>query len=92
MLIDSGGKMKKQRYIYMVRGIGIGFIVAAMIFFSLKGVFITESQKELTDYEVMEQAKGLGMVPITDIDNVVLTEEELIEKAKNLGMDFIEEE
>lgn len=82
--------MKDNKIIYTLRGIGIGFIVAALLFFSLKNVLIQETDNNITDTEIMLMARNLGMIPLTELDDVVLNDEDLIERAKALGMDFIE--
>jgi len=83
--------MKRQRFILMFRGIGIGFILAAILFFSIEGVITDVAKKEMTDSEIIEKAKYLGMIPITRVEDVYLTEEEVIEKAQELGMEFVDQ-
>lgn len=79
-----------RKSLYILRGIGIGFILSAALFFGYEN-FLMEKEKEvLTDEEIKVKAHDLGMVSITRIDEVYLTDEEVIEKAKELGMIFPE--
>ncbi len=77
-----------NKKIYILRGIGIGFILASIVFFMLQNTLVEETTIELTKDELIEQAYELGMVEIGRIDEVYLTEDEVIAKAKELGMEF----
>ena len=76
--------------VYMLRGIGIGFILAAVLFFLVDSFNEPVEPVELTKEEIMSRAAEYGMVKVTNLDQVYLTDEEVIEKAKQLGMDFVE--
>ncbi len=80
--------MKRQKFIFMLRGIGVGFILASIVFFSLEATLTNATIKELTEAEIIEKAKELGMVPITKVEDVYLTDDDVIERAKELGMEF----
>jgi len=82
--------MKRQKFVFMLRGIGIGFIIASILFFMLKGTLNEATIKEITDTEIIEKAKELGMIPITKVEDVYLNDEQVIERAKELGMKFSE--
>jgi len=82
----------KYTVIYLLRGIGIGFFLAAILFFSLKNTLIEQSKTSLTENEIIELAQELGMIKITQLDQVYMTDEQVIEKAKELGMQFIDED
>jgi len=81
----------KYTFIYLLRGIGIGFFLAAILFFSLKNTLIEQSKTSLTESEIEVLAEELGMIKITQLDQVYLTDEQVIEKAKELGMQFVDE-
>lgn len=80
--------MKRQKLIFMLRGVGVGFILASILFFALKGTLNEATIKEMTDTEIIEKATELGMVPITKVEDVYLSDDDVIERAKELGMEF----
>lgn len=79
-------KNQKRELVLILRGIGIGFILASMIFFSLRSTIEKSATGSMSEAEIVEQAQALGMIKITDLDHVYMTDEEVIERAKELGM------
>jgi hypothetical protein len=82
--------MNKFYFVAVLRGIGIGFIVASMVFFSLKEMLVEQSKSSLSESEIILKAEELGMIKLTQLDRVYLTDEDIINKAKELGMRFDE--
>lgn len=76
--------------VVLLRGIGIGLIIAAIFFFSFRSVMENTVVSSISDSEIISKAESLGMIKITDIERVYLTDEQVIEKAKELGMTFEE--
>lgn len=81
--------MTKRDRILMLRGVGIGFIMAAILFFIMKNSIAENMREEITEQEIIERASDLGMVQIKEFEALHLTEEEIIEKARELGMEFV---
>lgn len=54
--------MKKANWMYLVLGIGIGLLIAAGLFLTFGG----GEKEKLTDREVIDRAKDLGMIFITE--------------------------
>ncbi len=84
--------MMRKKNIYIFRGIGIGFILAASLFFAYDQLMPETKAEVLTDDEIVERAHELGMEKLTRLDDAYLTDEQVIEKAKSLGMDFVEKD
>ncbi len=80
----------KTKTIYMLRGIGIGFILAASLFFGYEHLVMEPEIEVLSDEEIIERAHELGMEKLTRLDDAYLTDEQVIEKARSMGMEFIE--
>ncbi|MBN2222648.1 MAG: hypothetical protein JW708_10615 [Vallitaleaceae bacterium] len=80
--------MMKQERVMILRGIGIGFILAALFFFAMKDRIMENLRKDITDQEIIERASTLGMIQIKQLEDVYLTDEQVIEKARELGMEF----
>lgn len=85
------GLKDKFYLISVLRGIGIGFILASILFFSLKGTLIEQTKTSLSESEIISKAEELGMIKITQVDKVYLTDEDVIKKAEELGMHFDKE-
>jgi len=86
------GEYMKKNLLLILRGVGIGFILASLVFFLLRDTFAEKSKESISDGEVIEKARELGMIPLTQLDNVYLSDDEVIEKAKELGMEFIDKD
>lgn len=75
-----------------LKGIGMTLIISAAIFYGMILTIRTEHMGEpLTEYEVVEEARNLGMVYITEINDIdFLTKDYIIKMAKSYGMVFVE--
>lgn len=58
--------MKKDK-IFLIRGFGIGVIITTLIFYSFI-TFSTPKATPITNEEIIEKAKSLGMIFITELD------------------------
>lgn len=64
-----------MKFKYFLRGLGIGIIFASVIFLT---AYQGNASKELTDAEIIEKAKELGMVEKEDhLKNLLSSEEEI---------------
>lgn len=59
--------MKKESKL-LIRGIGIGVIATSLLFYCMT-IFSVPQNVAITNEEVIEKAKALGMIFITDIQN-----------------------
>ena len=64
----------KQRLPFILLGIGIGIILANIVYSFVPNV----EYREYTDEEIIEQAKGLGMIFIKD--NIEVSNDEVDDK------------
>lgn len=83
-------KYTQRELVLLLRGVGIGLILASIFFFSLRSVMEKTVVSSITDTEIIMRAESLGMIKITDVERIYLTDEQVIEKAKELGMIFEE--
>lgn len=84
--------MKKQEIKGLLKGLGVGMILSAAIFYGmLLNLRMAYESSLASNDEVIVQAKELGMVFRSDLGVDYLNEEALIEEAKRLGMVFEEE-
>ena len=68
-------------------GLGLGIVITGITF-----SFVP--YKSISDKEIIEKSKELGMVDPLDLspERFVLSQEEIIKRAKKLGMDFVEKD
>lgn len=85
--------MNKVELKGMFKGLGIGIIICATIFYGLVLNLRMTYESSVPSHEaVIEEARTLGMIFRNELDDPVrLTENEIIEAAKALGMKFEEE-
>ena len=66
------------------RGIGVGFILAALVFFLSTRSVAVEGNK-LSEQEIIEHARGLGMIFITEMKSELADEVDSELNEKNDG-------
>lgn len=66
----------------------MGFILASMVFFGIKGNIVQSEPVTMTDQEIEQRAAELGLVKVTRVDEVYLTDDEVILRAIELGLEF----
>jgi hypothetical protein len=85
--------MSKVEIRGMIKGIGITLIFSAAIFYGLVLNLRHEMKNDsYTSEEIVNEARDLGMIYITEVNEVdFLSKEYIIKLAKSYGMEFIEE-
>lgn len=58
----------KQDHRLITRGIGIGVIITALLFYCVF-IFSVPKSTTMTNQEIIEKAKELGMIFISDLEN-----------------------
>ena len=85
--------MNKAEMNGLFKGLGVGIIVCATIFYVLVLNLRMEYESSVLSNEALiEEARNLGMVFRSDYKSTVeLTDDEIIDAAKALGMVFVED-
>lgn len=85
--------MKKEEVKGIIKGLGIGFIISAFIVYAMiLNIKMDYQKEEKTDTYIIDEARELGMIFISEVNNIEeLTEDYIIKMAKSLGMVFKEE-
>jgi hypothetical protein len=60
-------KVKQNLYLFL-RGVGVGVIVTTTLFYAIVLGNINTSDNKVDDITIIERAKELGMIFITEID------------------------
>lgn len=76
----------RAKRIYIIRGIGIGFIIASILFLALKSYIVEDQRNYMSNDEIVERAKELGMVTMEESMERQFSDDEIMERAKELGM------
>ena len=84
--------MEKMEVKGFLKGVGVTLIIMSAIFYGLMmNLQSTQSKPIYTNEEIVEKARDLGMIYITEIKDVdVLTKDYIIKMAKSYGMEFKE--
>lgn len=69
--------MKKDKAL-IIKGIGIGMIITTLIFYSLIA-FSTPKNTPITNSEIIQKAKSLGMIFLSELDAEKAIKEDLEE-------------
>jgi hypothetical protein len=84
--------MEKMEVKGFLKGVGTTLIIMSIIFYGLMiNLQITQNKEIYTNEEIVEMARDLGMIYITEIKDVdLLTKDYIIKMAKSYGMDYKE--
>jgi len=84
--------MEKMEVKGFLKGIGTTLIIMSIIFYGLiVNLQTTQSKQIYTNEEIVEMARDLGMIYITEIKDVdLLTKDYIIKMAKSYGMEYKE--
>ncbi|MGN0155222.1 MAG: hypothetical protein ACI4A3_12295, partial [Lachnospiraceae bacterium] len=78
-----------MKFKYFLRGVGVGIIFASIIFLT---VYQENTSKELSDAQIIERAKELGMVEEKNpIGDLLSTEDENSETTKDENSETTED-
>jgi len=85
--------MDKKEIKGFIRGMGVAFIISALVFYTMHLNFKAEIHlKEKNKAVIVQEAREMGMIFISEVNNIeTLTEDYIIKMAKNLGMVFKKE-
>jgi len=84
--------MEKMEVKGFLKGVGTTLIIMSIIFYGLIVSLQTNQDKATpSTEEIVEMARDLGMIYITEIKDVdLLTKDYIVKMAKSYGMDFKE--
>ncbi|MDF1616796.1 hypothetical protein [Petrocella sp. FN5] len=84
--------MEKIEIKGFLKGVGTTLIIMSMIFYGLiVHLQTTQTKQTHTNEEIVEMARDLGMIYITEIKDVdLLTKDYIIKMAKSYGMEYKE--
>ncbi|PKM68109.1 MAG: hypothetical protein CVU95_05550 [Firmicutes bacterium HGW-Firmicutes-2] len=84
--------MEKMEVKGFLKGIGMTLIIMSIVFYGLiVNLQTTQNKPIYTNEEIVEMARDLGMIYITEIKDVdLLTKDYIIKMAKSYGMDYKE--
>ena len=85
--------MDRKTFRGFLLGVGVAVILCTTVFYGLVLQLRSDYEKPvMTELEIVEEARDLGMIYITEINDLdVLTRDYIIKAAKGMGMEFTED-